>query len=253
MTEKGYKVEAFYKLIEHPVYMAVATKAGCTYLKNLFYYINAGQVHPLGDQIHKRKDQLLRGEPEDLPIAKTSPYVFMVVRNPVQRFFSLYFDKIYNFDQGESFGWFRERYAPEIGLNLTPDIDKEAHQKNLSLMIDFIDKNLKGETPYPIDGHWRRQYAFYNVVKNFQPKLIPLESLSDALPMLLEEEIPNIREAMQAVNARNKSKKPFETDELRNWPLTKRIRSVYAQDMRLHKRAKQTFREMQEAHENANA
>lgn len=244
MAESGRKAEAFYKLSAHPVYMAVATKSGCTFLKNLFYYINNGEPHPLGDQIHQREDQLLRGSEEDIPTIENSPYVFMVVRNPVQRFFSLYFDKFYKLGD-EKTEWFREDVGRPIGMNFEPDLTLEEHQKNARLLIDWIDLNLDGRTDRKIDAHWRKQFAFYSVVKKFEPKLLPLEYMNDALPMLLQPEIPNILDAMSAVRTRNKSKKPYTTNEMRHWALTKRIREVYQRDMKLHKRAMINFREMQ--------
>ncbi len=240
----------FYKLRDRPVYMAVVRKSGCTYIKNLFYYLNTGELHPLGDQIHKDEKSLLRASEEDVEDILNSPYVSIVLRNPVNRFLSLYYDKIYN-PYDKSIFWFREEIGLELGMNFDPDLDIEGHKKNTLILIDWIGKNIEGETEFFKDFHWRPQYWMYRRIKPFNPDIIPLELLGEALPMKIGEVVPDIREAMEAVRAKNKSPKPFSYDDIRSWPVTKRVRAVYAQDYALHKQGMRRWKSRIQAAEGA--
>ncbi len=230
-------VKIFYKLRSHPAYMVVPLKSGCTFFKNLWYYLDHGEPNLLGDYIHDDESGLIKASLEDLNEVINSPYVFMVLRNPVNRFFSLYFDKVVN-PYDPAFRWFQKEIGEGLGMKFGPDLTLEEHRANAMLLINWIEKNLETREPRYPDPHWQPQNYRYLQVRDFDPILLPLEEVDTTLPAFLGDEIPNIQEAMNAIGARNKSYKPFSNDEMRNWPLTKAIRRVYEWDFKLHNRAK---------------
>lgn len=236
-------IKIFYKLRSHPAYMVVPLKSGCTYFKNLWYYLDHGKPNLLGDFIHDDETGLLKASPDDMDEVLSSPYVFMIIRNPVNRFFSLYFDKVFNpFDP--AFRWFQKEVGEGLGMKFSVELSLEEHQANALLLIKWLETNIRTMEPRYPDPHWQPQIWRYMQVEDFDPVLLPLEEVDTAIPAFLGEEIPEIQAAMDAVSARNISHKPFSNDEMRNWPLTKAIRRTYAGDFRLHKKAKRNWKRL---------
>ena len=118
-----------------PVYYLPITKSGSTYLKNLFYYLDHADEHASGNNIHSNPDDLVRAKAGDEEAIRQSPPAFVVLRDPVDRFLSLYFDKIYG-DGPNNFADIRAYLEDEIGLDLTRDISANTHRENC---VGFID------------------------------------------------------------------------------------------------------------------
>ncbi len=230
--EKTFHYDQFYTLREYPIFMCTLTKSGCTFLKNLFYYIDQGALHPLGDFIHLDESKLLRASEVDVPMINKSPYVYMVIRDPVDRFLSLYYEKIYGQEAG-SMDWFRMEIGNSIGMNFDEGLSLSEHQENAMKLIAWLKKNLSGETNIKPDFHWRRQVAKWRRVSGFEPKLLVLEDLKRQLPHLLSPVLPDIVEKMQAIKSRNISPKPFSYQETRTEELVESVRKVYNQDFKL--------------------
>lgn len=232
-TRKEHKdFSVFYTLQDHPVFMATLAKSGCTFLKNLFYYLDKHEFHPLGDFIHQDESQLLRAEAIDLPVIKQSPYVFMVIREPIDRFLSLYYEKIYGKEIG-SMDWFRKSVGKEIEINFDPDLTLLQHQENTLKLIKWIGKNLRGETNVFKDFHWRKQSMKYDWISDFEPKLLVLDDLNRQLAHLLKPIIPDIEAKMQAVKSRNHSHRPFTYAQTRTEELDALVAKTYKGDVGL--------------------
>ena len=230
--EKGKKFDEFYTLHNHPVFMATLTKAGCTYLKNLFYFIDQNELHPLGDFIHQDESKMIRAEAIDIRNIEKSPYVFIVMRNPFDRFMSLYYEKIFGRGAG-SMDWFRISVGQDIGMNFSDELPLANHQENALKLIGWLDKNLNNKTEVFKDFHWRRQSDKYNRIKGFEPKVLTLEGLNQQLPHLLSPVISDIQDKMDAVRARNHSPKPFSFDETLTDEIRDQVSEVYKKDLEI--------------------
>ena len=241
--EKTFHYDQFYTLREYPVFMCTLTKAGCTFLKNLFYYIDHSAMHPLGDFIHQDESKLLRASEVDVPTIKRSPYVYMVVRDPVDRFLSLYYEKIYGQGAG-SMDWFRLKVGAEIGMNFNENLSLVEHQENTIKLIKWLDRNLNGETNIKPDFHWRRQVAKWKRVSGFEPKILVLEDLDRQLAFLLSSVLPDISEKMKFVGSRNTSAKPFSFQETKTDVLVENVQKVYKQDFKLVDGAREYWQEV---------
>lgn len=213
----------------YPVFYLQINKCGCTFLRNLFYYLDHDRIHPESKRIHAHaKDFTV---PALIPrwYLKKSPYLFSVVRDPIDRFLSLYFDKIANLDNSQDRGM-RDRVGKAANLELTPDMGIDQHRKNCLKTLDWFALNLAGKTPGPPNSHWQRQSQRLSHTKGLNPQLLTLNGLSWQLPALLEPLIPDIRQKIDAVRVRNKSTRPYERQEILTPEIEAAVLDIYSED-----------------------
>lgn len=219
-----------------PVYYLPITKCGSTYLKNLFYYLDHSVEHVSGIDIHSNADDLVRAQTGDEEAIRQSPYAFAVLRDPVDRFLSLYFDKIYG-DGPNNFTDVRAYLADEISLDLARGLNVETHRDNCKKLINWVSLNLDHKTDVPINPHWRRQSSRLQRVKSLELQHLTLDGLDWQLPELLGDIIPDIRQAMSAVKSDNRTEKPFSRIEILDGALLEKIEATYVTDNALYERA----------------
>lgn len=219
------------------VYYLPITKCGSTYLKNLFYYLDHMTEHPAGIAIHATPEDLQRAKAGDEETISQSPYAFTVLRNPVDRFLSLYFDKIYG-DGPQNFEDVRRHLEREIALDLTPNLNAEAHRHNCHLFIDWLALNLAHKTDQEINSHWRKQSGRLKRVKSLNLQHLTLDGLRWQLPILLGKVIPDIAQAMAVVRADNRTHKPFSADQIMDTELRTKIETLYSADKKNYEAAK---------------
>ena len=219
-----------------PVYYLPITKCGSTYLKNVFYYLDHANEHVSGIDIHANSDDLIRANSGDEDAIRRSSYAFAVLRDPVDRFLSLYFDKIYG-DGPNNFDDVRAYLAEEIALDLERDLDAKAHRENCVRFIDWLALNLSFKTDVPVNPHWRRQSSRLQRVNTLNLTHLTLDGLDWQLPLLLGDVVPNIRQAMEVVQANNRTDKPFTRAEILDAELLGKIEAVYSSDKELYQQA----------------
>lgn len=223
------------------VYYLPITKCGSTYLKNLFYYLDNDAEQGEGLRIHK-EGTLPRAKSGDGEKIRNSRHAFTVLRDPTDRFVSLYFDKIYGDGQGK-FPRLRRELVNEINLDLSRDLSEDQHRQNCMLLIDWVGQNLAYKTTEPVNHHWRWQSARLKRVEELELEHLTLDGLDWQLPILIKDIVPNIREAMLAVKSRNRAEKPISREALVDDALRKKIEDVYAADKRLYLAAKKRWAE----------
>ncbi len=221
------------------VYYLPIAKSGSTYVKNLFYYLDMGQQHLSGNEIHGA-DVLRRAHTKDTDKIRKSGYAFAVIRDPVDRFLSLYFDKIYG-DGPRNFPHYRDMFATEIGLDLTRGLDTDAHRKNCHRLIDWIKSNLSFKTDEPVNPHWRPQANRLKRVASLDLTYLTLDGLDWQLPLFLGDVLPEIRTAMGAVTFRNEAAWPVTRDQVLSTALRDKIETLYAADKRIHQETTQKW------------
>ncbi len=219
-----------------PIYYLAITKSGSTYLKNLFYYLDYLGEHASGIDIHSHSDDLVRAKTGDEEAIRQSPYAFAVLRDPVDRFLSLYFDKIYG-DGPNNFADIRGYLADEIGLDLARGISANAHRENCNRFIDWLALNLSFKTDMRVNPHWRRQSSRLQRVDELDLTHLTLDGLAWQLPLLLGEVVPNIKQAMQTVKSDNRTEKPFTRAEIMDASVLAKIDAVYSRDRQLYEQA----------------
>ncbi|MEE9455501.1 MAG: sulfotransferase family 2 domain-containing protein [Paracoccaceae bacterium] len=221
------------------IYYLPIAKSGSTYVKNLFYYLDKGQQHLSGNEIHGA-DVLVRARAKDVDKIRQSGYAFAVIRDPVDRFLSLYFDKIYG-DGPRNFPHYRDMFAAEIGLDLTRGLNAEAHRENCQRLIDWIGKNLSFLTEKPVNPHWRPQANRLKRVASLDLTYLTLDGLDWQLPLFLGDVLPDIRTAMRAVTFKNEASWPVTRDQVLNTGLRNKIETLYAADKRIYQETTQKW------------
>jgi len=217
----------------YPIYYMSITKCGCTYLKNLMYYLDHDEMHPAGNYIHEHGHELQRADHRDPKTIVDARHVFTVLRDPVDRFFSLYFDKIYGRGP-QNFGVLRKILKHDIGLDLAPDLPAADHTRNAHALIDWIDANLREETPEPVNPHWKPQHERLSKVAEFGTWRLTLDGLDWQLPWFLANVVPDIKSVMTAVKTRNTSSRGTLQSDVETPALIARIREIYSEDAENH-------------------
>lgn len=218
-----------------PIFYLQITKCGCTFLRNLLYFLDHDVQHPDAARIHSHDDEFVKAALVPLWIMRKSPYVFTVIRNPVDRFLSLYFDKIANlsnpFDRG-----LRERVIENAGLVISEDTDLAGHQDNCLRTLHWLERNLSGETSGKANAHWRRQSARIKRAAGIDLRYLTLDGLSWQLPIILSPIIRDIADRMAAISSRNQSPKPYSRVEILTPEIEQSVQHIYRQDAELFER-----------------
>lgn len=222
---------------KYPLFYLQITKCGSSFMRNLLYYLDHGTVHPAGSMVHSFNQDFVKADliPEQTLIA--SPYLFTIVRDPVDRFLSLYFDKIANLTN-EKDAAIRRRVVRKAEIDLHPDMTLAEHQTAALKIIDWFDMNLERNLPGKINPHWQRQQERLRRINALSPRRVTLDGLPWQLPALLGPLIPGIADHMAVVRVRNRSKKPFSHAEIATPALVNRIHQVYAQDLQTYEQVR---------------
>lgn len=216
-------------------------KCGCTFVKNLIWRIEYGTPFENQIRVHDAEDKITRSSDLGFTLDMMSQQerAFVVIRNPVDRFFSLYMDKIVG-EGHRRFPPLRAVLVEQYGLDPYP-ATIEAHQANCRILIAWIDKNLKKSLDLSVDPHWTPQAWRMNVVRKADLKIILLEDLREGLRLLLGSVIPDIDEAMQQLS-RNESAKSFSRKAILLPEIRKEINKIYWEDRWMYERAKNFYR-----------
>lgn len=228
------------RLAQHPVYYQQITKCGCTFVKNLFYLIDDPRRAPQGDGIHRIDDQILRaGDVADEEIL-ASPLRFIIIRDPVSRFLSLYFDKICPAN-GKNADHFAFLFRDEAGVNLQAETLIE-HQSNISKSLNYINKSVNMQLGEPPNWHWRPQLYRVAQIAHLDFLMIPLEEMQATLSTLLRPHVPQIDEQIARITQRNTSRANIKKADLTNDAIAEQIADIYPRDTAMYHEVKRHWR-----------
>lgn len=217
-----------------PLRYLVIPKCGCTYVKNVLWHLKTGHPHPQPLRVHDDDGAFKRASGLGLcadDIAAEA-HAFTVIRKPVDRFLSLYFDKIV--------GPGRQKFVPlaqtlidRHGLIDQPRTTAD-HRQNLLITITWLHDNLANPGVLKNDAHWTPQVYRKNIMKACNLKLLMVDDLTAQLRFLLRDAIPEIDASLKVEQNRSTRQIPKSTvltDEIRAG-----VNAVYAQDKTLYQR-----------------
>lgn len=226
----------FFTTDAFPLFYLQITKCGCTFLRNLLYALDHGTPHPAAGRVHAHDEDFVKAGLIPGDVLARSPHAFAVLRDPVDRFLSLYFDKIADTTNTNDEAM-RRRVVRAAKLDVGPGTSLATHRENCMKTLDWFERNLAGKTKGRVNPHWQRQVVRLSRTGDVAPRLLTLDGLSWQLPRLLSPIIPDIASRMAAVRVRNSSKKPFSRAEIETPALAERVHSVYLADLETYRRA----------------
>lgn len=222
-----------------PLRYLVIPKCGCTFIKNLLWRLEHGADHDVPLRVHDDDARFLRADALGLTAEdiRGEAHAFTVLRNPVDRFFSLYTDKVIGP------GW--QKYVPLrkvlMGYGLDPEAqDVATHQRNCEIMIDWLGRNLKDEVDLSKEAHWTPQSYRKGLMERFDLKLLLLNDVAAQLTCLARDVVPDIGATLQGLEA-NRSPKPVQKGTVLTQELRKKINAVYAEDRKLFTAVKRAW------------
>ena len=220
-----------------PLRYLVIPKCGCTFVKNLLWRLEHGADHAVPLRVHDDDSQFLRADALNLSAAeiRAEEHAFTILRNPVDRFFSLYTDKVIG-PGWQKYVPLRQTLVDRYGLNPEPE-DIAAHQANCEILIDWLARNLADEVDLPKEAHWTPQAYRRDLLERFDLKLLLLNDVTAQLTCLARDLLPDIATTLSGLEA-NRSPKPVQKGAVLVPELRKKINAVYAADRKLFQAAK---------------
>lgn len=222
-----------------PLRYLVIPKCGCTFVKNLLWLVDHGQAHPNPLRVHD--DDALFGRADQLGLSpsdiRSEPMAFTVLRNPVDRFLSLYFDKVV----GEGWKQFVPLRQTLVRHGLDPHAaDKEAHRKNCLIMANWIAENLAFGLDLPSNAHWTPQSWRCKTLQDLDLHLLVLDFLRPQLRALAGGDVPELDDYLESAE-RNRSAAPTNRRQIVTDSLRSQINNIYSRDRRLYRQARASW------------
>ncbi|MFQ6553347.1 sulfotransferase family 2 domain-containing protein [Aestuariibius insulae] len=213
-----------------PIRYLVIPKSGCTFVKNVLWRLEQGTIYENQIRIHKEDRNFLRAMAlglTDKDVAQED-FAFTVIRHPVDRFFSLYSDKVIG-ERHRSFVRLRDTLLAHYDLD--PDASTiEAHRANLYALASFIEENLADERHLPRDGHWTPQLGRKKRMHAANLKILLLNDLSSQLELLLSPIVPDIGEVIASLEKNRSGRALGQKKEILDPALRRRILDIYGLD-----------------------
>ncbi|MEP3636152.1 MAG: sulfotransferase family 2 domain-containing protein [Paracoccaceae bacterium] len=234
--------QSLFAIRRFPVRYLVIPKCACTYIKNVLWRLEEGENYKNPIRIHSADSQMLRASDLGITVKDVleEEFAFAVLRNPVDRFYSLYADKVVG--QGHKlYVPLRTVLATKYGLDVTTDT-AEGHTRNCEILLEWLASNLKSEIDLTKDAHWTPQVYRKNILKGMNLKVLLVNDLDRQLSVLLSPLVPGIDQILTNLE-RNTSKKQFSRREVIVPSLRKKINTVFAQDRELFQRSRDLWKQ----------
>ncbi len=212
-----------------PLNCLVTLKVGSTFLRNLIYVLDHGK--PFGTNeadfpkgLHSRF--LTRDELQ----AQVS---FFVVRDPVARFFSLYFDKVVGKPENR-FHFITEKLLEHRVFHDGPELSLAQHRENCMSLLGFVGVRLRNKKGRVVNPHWSRQILRLGQGLEFGLQPLMLEHLERQLLQIADGRIEGLEPAIAMVKSRNRSPRPVEIEDVLTPDIYHKIVSLYPEDIQLY-------------------
>lgn len=230
MARQPPRMESLLSCRALPIRYLVIPKCGCTFVKNLLWKLDHGESYANPPRIHERTRDFARVAQFNLTVddVRAEEHCFVVLRNPIDRFLSLYFDKV----AGEGYRKFvplRAVLRENHGLDPAAQTPQD-HLRNCHILIDWIEANLSGPNELGRDPHWTPQHFRMETIRAFDMKVLRLNGLDASLSMLLSDIVPDIGEILGHLERYTTNSKDMK-DKVLDGAIRARINQVYKRDV----------------------
>jgi hypothetical protein len=189
------------------------TKCGCTYTKALINHLD-GRAEA--------------ADPIRVNWQEGDQTAFVIVRNPIDRFLSFYFDKVIGPPCHIS------RKFERLNLINPKPMTIQDHQHNCLQVLGWINSTLNGGSQDKVNFHWRPQIFRLHKISNLRVRMLTLDAMNWQLPLVLSDSCSKITKAMGQVGPRNVSAKPIQAGQILDQKIRKQISRIYAADERVY-------------------
>jgi hypothetical protein len=185
------------------------TKCGCTFIKTLINQID-GRPHD--------------ATPEKIKWANDGTLAFVVVRDPIDRFLSLYFDKLLT---GPSL---MAKDFKRRGLVNSDAATVPQHEKNCLRALGRIKQTVDARILSQMNVHWRPQIYRLHKISKLNVHMLTLDGLTWQMEHLLQNHCSDLAAQVATCGRQNISPKPIAPSLLKTTAIREQISSIYAAD-----------------------
>ena len=212
-----------------PFNCVIPLKAGSTFLRNLIWVLDHGTPFSIDDKAFP-KDLHVR----DLTREELAQEVsFYVIRDPIARFFSLYFDKVIGKPENR-FQFITDTLIENRVFHDGDDLTPEQHGENCMSLLRFIGVRLRGQAKGPINPHWNKQIKRLAPAIDFGLKPLMLENLEAQMLHISAGRIAGLAGSLAMVSSRNRSPRPISVEAIVTPDIYQKICSLYPEDIQLY-------------------
>ncbi len=212
-----------------PFNCLISLKVGSTFLRNLIYMLDHGEAFSTNEK--EFPTGLLNRELTAVELA--NEVSFFVVRDPVARFFSLYFDKVVG-KEDNRFPWIVAKLKEHRIFHEGPELSLEQHRENCMSLLGFLGVRLRGKTKGSINAHWVKQITRAEKAIPFGLHPLMLENLEAQLVQIAENRIDGLEQAISRVQSRNRSPQIASVVDILTTEMHQKIASLYPEDIQLY-------------------
>ena len=219
----------------------IMPKCGCSLINNAVYKANTGKLFHDPSRIHFDKTAHNVTHQRDAADGADPARCFGVIRNPVNRFVSFYYDKMFSTSDLALPGLRRklERWASQargetFTIDTSPDARIAVHRKNLLGLLDGVEALLDTGNPDHRNGHYDRQTDMMARAGAGDFPVAVLEDLQATFPAQIAQASPGFLKTLLSLPPINESRKPFPVKVVVSTTVRRRIQDVYKDDIAMY-------------------
>ncbi len=234
--EEDSLTRRLFTISAYPIRYLVIPKSGCTFVKNLLWLLDHGEPFASQKNIHDMDEAFVRASALGLTAAdiRNESHAFTVIRDPVDRFFSLYKDKIIG-SGFRNFPPLSEVLQKRFGLDPLADTAAD-HARNCGILIGWLADNLENGTDMKPDQHWTPQHYRGRYIRDMNLHVLVTSEVAPQLMVLLGDMVPGLP-ARLAICERNTTPFGYPRDAVIPEDVRRKINQTYARDRNMFDKA----------------
>lgn len=242
VTSARLHPEWLYTTRRYPLYWHHIAKNGGTFFKHFLHDLDHDQPFQGDSGLHDWDNHLIRPNGTDPDTIRTSAHSLIILRNPVRRLLSVYFDKVYHGSRPRPPGMSREFFETHA-LDQSDRLDPKGHTANLGKLVDWTARNIKGQTRTPPNWHLVPQMHQIAQVHALNFRALTLEDFDWQFHQTFSDLIPDLDTRLTRVRTRNRSTKPIRPSDILTPDLQGRIKQIYQDDLRCYQKVRRFWRD----------